>query len=375
MLYVNEISVAFGFGGQSQSVRSPTPTPWPAASRLSTADLTDTFLQNQPFSGCISFWTIRMRLGIFAAANSAYAALLSRAAVARGHEVACLEFPQLRVVVGGAAAVRWLCGDIDLRSLDAVIVRTMPPGSLEQVVARMDLLAGLEATGVLVLNPPKALECAVDKYLTTQRLAFAGLPVPETVVCESADAALDAFEMLGGDVVVKPLFGAEGRGILRISDRELGLRAFRTLERLGAVLYLQRFVDGPRYDLRLLLLDGELLGAMRRIPRDGDFRANLSQQGRAEPYVPSAEEQELACRAAQVTGAVFAGVDLMHTRDMEPLVIEVNAVPGWKGLQETCGVAVPERFIEWIERQHAQRAITGSSTSRSASSPHPAASS
>jgi ribosomal protein S6--L-glutamate ligase len=194
-------------------------------------------------------------------------------------------------------------------------------------------------------------------------------------VCESADSALDAFDALGADVVVKPLFGAEGRGILRITDRELGLRAFRTLERLGAVLYLQRFVVGPRYDLRLLLLDGELLGAMRRIPREGDFRANLSQQGKAEPYIPTAEEQELACRAAKVTGAVFAGVDLMHTRDLHPVLIEVNAVPGWKGLQETCGVAVPERFIEWIERQQAQRVITGSSTSKSASLPHPAASS
>lgn len=315
-----------------------------------------------------------MRLGIFAAANSAYAALLSRAAVVRGHDVVCLEFSQLRVNVGGSGVVRWVCGNTDLQTLDAVIVRTMPPGSLEQVVVRMDLLAGLEAAGVLVLNPPKSLECAVDKYLTTQRLAIAGLPVPETVVCESADAVLEAFETLGGDVVVKPLFGAEGRGILRITDRELGLRAFRTLERLGAVLYLQRFVNGPRYDLRLLLLDGELLGAMRRIPRDGDFRANLSQQGKAELYIPTAEEQELACRAARVTGAVFAGVDLMHTHDLRPVLIEVNAVPGWKGLQETCGVAVPQRFLEWIERQYSQRQVICPSTTKSASSPLPAAS-
>lgn len=289
-----------------------------------------------------------MRLGIFAGPNSHYAALISRAAAARGHEAQVLDFAQLQSSFFGGRS-GWSCGAVDLRQLDAVIVRTMPPGSLEQVVARMDLLAGLESSGVLVVNPPRALECAVDKYLTTQRLALGGLPVPDTVVCESAEAALHAWEQLGGDVVVKPLFGSEGRGILRITDRELGLRAFRTLERLGAVLYLQKFVSGPRYDLRLLMLDGSLLGAIKRIPRLGDFRANLSQQGTAEPYQPTSSELDLARRASEITGAVFAGVDLMHGSDLQPVVIEVNAVPGWKGLQETCGVPVPQRFLEWLE--------------------------
>lgn len=116
--------------------------------------------------------------------------------------------------------VDFSCGDRDLRNLDVVLVRTMPPGSLEQVVARMDMLAGLEACGVRVINSPRALECAVDKYLTTQRLALAGIPVPATIVCENSDTALEAFERLGRDVVVKPLFGAEGRGIMRVSDPE-----------------------------------------------------------------------------------------------------------------------------------------------------------
>ena len=71
-----------------------------------------------------------------------------------------------------------------------------------------------------------AIECAVDKYLTTARLVDAGLPVPRTIVCENAEAAQVAFEQLGGDVVVKPVFGAEGRGILRVSDPDLALRTF-----------------------------------------------------------------------------------------------------------------------------------------------------
>ena len=88
----------------------------------------------------------------------------------------------------------------------------MPPGSLEQVVFRMDALHRLAAAGVPVLNPPRAVEAAVDKYLTLALLAAAGLPVPSTWTGQSAAEALAAFEELGGDVVVKPLFGSEGRG-------------------------------------------------------------------------------------------------------------------------------------------------------------------
>ncbi|MFM7056528.1 MAG: RimK family alpha-L-glutamate ligase [Planctomycetota bacterium] len=289
-----------------------------------------------------------MRLGIFAATGSTYARILADAAEKRGHQPLFLDFTSLQVTVRSGRFC-WECSGYDLRTVDAVIVRTMPPGTLEQVVARMDLLAGLEAAGIPVINSPKSLECAVDKYLTTQRLALAGLPVPDTVVCESAEAAMIAWDQLGGDVVVKPLFGAEGRGILRLTDRELAQRAFRTLERLGAVLYLQQFLSGPRYDLRLLLLDGQLLGAMQRIPGPGDFRANLSQHGTAVPWDPTPRELQLARRAAEITGAVFAGVDLMHREDLQPVVIEVNAVPGWKGLEQTCHVPVADRLLEWIE--------------------------
>lgn len=291
-----------------------------------------------------------MQIGVFGNPDSWYVNELCRAGAQRGHTVLPLQFEQLSARLK-TNSVHLSCGSVDLRTLDAVVVRTMPPGTLEQVVGRMDLLAGLEATGTRVINPPKALECAVDKYLTTQRLALSGLPVPVTVVCETAEAALQAFAELGGDVVVKPVFGAEGRGILRLSDMELALRAFRTLERLGAVLYVQQFIHGPGFDLRILLLDGQVLGAMRRTPRPGEFRANISQQGTGSPHHCTDAEQQLATTAAQITGSLFAGVDLMYDQHQQPLVIEVNAVPGWKGLQRVCNVDVPERFLQWLEQQ------------------------
>lgn len=285
-----------------------------------------------------------MQLGVLGNPDSWYVADLTRAAAARGVRCERIDYRVLTAGVGNRGAALH-AGELDLRRLDALIVRTMPPGSLEQVVFRMDVLARLEAEGVMVLNPPRAIEHAVDKYLATARLAAAGLPVPETIVCEGAESALAAFEQLGGDVVVKPVFGAEGRGIVRVSDPDLAVRVFRTLERIQAVQYLQRFVAHPGYDLRVLVLDGVPLGGMRRYAQSG-FKTNIACQGRGERVDLTAAEVQLALRATEVIGARFCGVDLLSGPDGEAYVLEVNGVPGWRGFQAATGVDVAASVIE-----------------------------
>src|SRR5262249_11227459 len=142
----------------------------------------------------------------------------------------------------------------NLADFDAVLVRTMPPGSLEQVVFRMDCLARYEAAGGIVINPARAIEAAVDKFLTTAKLQAAGLLTPRTICCQTAEEAMVAFEQLGRDIVLKPLFGSEGRGITRLTDENLALRAFKMLTQLGAVLYLQEFIEHEGHDIRLLVI-------------------------------------------------------------------------------------------------------------------------
>ncbi len=301
-----------------------------------------------------------MRIAVLGNLGSWYVDALTSAARARGHESERLDYGALTARVGairtgtGSEEPAGTENDIDsplgrLSRWDAVIVRTMPPGSLEQVVFRMDALHRLERAGVTILNPPRGIECAVDKYLTTSRLAAEGLPVPATMVCEGFEQAMNAFETLGRDVVVKPVFGAEGRGILRVSDVDMAHRVFRTLERLQAVLYLQRFVRHPGYDIRVLVLDGRPIGAVRRINPD-DFRTNVSRNARAETHDATDREIEFALRAARCTDARFAGVDLLYDERGELFVIEVNAVPGWRAFERTTGIPVADRVIESLER-------------------------
>ena len=149
--------------------------------------------------------------------------------------------------------------------------------------------------------------------------------------------------------MVNPLFGAEGRGMLRVDQPDLALRTFRTLERLNAVLYLQRFIRGKGEDVRLLLLDSKPVASMKRQSKEGDFRANAAQLGTSSPWEPGDKEIELARRAADVTGCIFSGVDLMYDEANNPVVIEVNAVPGWKAIQKTCDVDVCDVFFRWLE--------------------------
>ena len=164
-----------------------------------------------------------MNIALLSGGNGWHVRDLARAASKLGHSTVIVDFRLVHAALGtiGTPPATGATLTAGLGGFDAVIVRTMPPGSLEQVVFRMDVLHWLQSQGVLVLNPPRALEVCVDKYLAGVRLERAGLPVPPTLVCQSADSAMEAFRQLGGDVVVKPLFGAEGRGMIRVSAASL----------------------------------------------------------------------------------------------------------------------------------------------------------
>jgi ribosomal protein S6--L-glutamate ligase len=280
-----------------------------------------------------------MRIALLAGGDGWHVRDLQRAATGLGHGADIVDFR--RISAGVAISPGPLAG------FDAVLVRTMPPGSLEQVVFRMDVLHRLQARGVPVVNPPAALEVCIDKYLASARLEAAGLPVPPTVVCQTADDALEAFAALGGDVIVKPLFGSEGRGMVRVSDPDLAWRTFRTLERLQSVLYLQRVIAHPGWDLRVFVLGGRVLTAMRRRARGG-WRTNVAQGGRGEPVVVGPAEERLALAAAAAVGVPVAGVDLLPGPAGEWYVLEVNAVPGWRALAPVTGVDVAREILRFL---------------------------
>ncbi len=228
---------------------------------------------------------------------------------------------------------------------DAILVRTMPLGTLEQVIFRMNALHVAQELGVRVVNAPRSLEIAIDKWLTLDFMRRAGLTIPRTIVCQSREAALEGFESLGKDVVVKPLFGGEGRGILRIDNADMAWRAFSTLEQLGAVIYLQEFLPHHGYDLRLLIIGQKVFSVSRHAP-NGEWRTNVSRGGEAVPFEASATQIEIAKKAAAAIGGTMVGVDILPTKDGRDVVLEVNAVPGWRGTAKALGIDMSHEILE-----------------------------
>jgi RimK family alpha-L-glutamate ligase len=289
-----------------------------------------------------------LRLAVLAAPESWYARDLARAAA--DHEIVTLPFSAISAAVLPTSDLRpptsVLTAGRNLADFDAVLVRTMPPGSLEQVVFRMDCLARYEAAGGVVINPARAVEAAVDKFLTTAKLHAAGLLTPHTICCQTADEAMAAFAELGGDVVLKPLFGSEGRGITRLNDEALALRAFKMLAQLGAVLYLQEFIPHEGHDIRLLVIGQRVLAVRRH--NKLDWRTNISRGATAEPFTPDDALIEMAKRAASAVGAPLAGVDLLPGKDGQLYTIEVNAVPGWKGLAKALNIDVARLVLDFV---------------------------
>lgn len=239
--------------------------------------------------------------------------------------------------------------DCVLSECDAVFVRTMPLGSLEQMVVRIDMLHMLQQFGVQIVNSPRTLEIAIDKWLTLYHLREMGVAIPATECSQRREHSMEAFERLGRDVVVKPIFGGEGRGIMRVHDPDLAWRVFSTLDQLRQVAYIQEFVPHFGYDVRLLAV-GDRIAAVRRESHD-DWRTNVSRGATAIPIEPNEEQVGLVKRIMQRMQATTLGIDLLPAHNGQSYLLEVNAVPGWKGTAQATGVDVAAWMIEAAVRQ------------------------
>jgi RimK family alpha-L-glutamate ligase len=294
-----------------------------------------------------------VRVAVLSARTGWHTDELLRALAARGCSAAVVPYEG---VVASLGTRRDACAGlasegVSLTSCDAVLARIIPAGSLEQIIYRVDALHWLEARGVPVMNPPRAIERTVDKFYTSALLQEAGLETPETVVCERSGDAFDAFRRME-DVVVKPLFGSMGLGMVRVSDEDVAFRVFRALDAIRGVYYLQRTIDHGGRDLRAFVVGDRVIGAIERSASDPlgprGWRTNVSRGGRARAVALPPELCDLALRAARAVGAAYAGVDLLPARDGVVYVLEVNGIPGWRGLQEATGLDVAAALVDHL---------------------------
>ena len=282
---------------------------------------------------------------------------LCRALGERGHVGAVIPYAGLLARCGRAHDASLTGHGVSPLDADAVLARIIPNGSLEQIIYRVDALHWIEQRGVAVINSPRTIERCVDKFLTTTLLQDAGLPVPDTVVCEHAADAVEAIRGFG-DAIVKPIFGSMGHGMVRVTDPEVAFRVCRTLEQINSVFYVQRTIAHGGRDIRAFIVGGRLLGAIERGAPAGDWRTNVSRGGTARAIELPAEWEALAVRAAAIVGADYAGVDLLPGEDGRVYVLEVNGIPGWQGLQEATGIDVAGAIVDHVVARVRGTAVT-----------------
>jgi RimK family alpha-L-glutamate ligase len=289
-----------------------------------------------------------VRIGILGSRGSWHVEALRKALEERDVPVECFPITRLVARISEArtsAEPRVRIEDQILENYDAIIVRSIPAGSLEQIIFRVDVLHRLENLGVKVVNSARTIERTVDKYYTSSLLEDAGIPTPYTVVTERFDEAMEAFKELG-DAVVKPLFGSEGRGMVRVCDEDAAYRVFRALELGRYIFYLQEFIPHANRDIRTFVIGDKLVAAMVR--RAEGWKTNVAKGARVEPLEPSEELREISLKAAAVLETEYAGVDILKAETGGYYVTEVNGIPGWKGLQKTTEVDIAGRIVEHV---------------------------
>jgi len=227
-----------------------------------------------------------------------------------------------------------------------VFVRGVPGGTLEQVVFYLDLLHALSRLGVCVYNDGHAIERSVDKGMASFLLHTAGIPTPASwVVGEGQDLSqlLQNEFKAGNELVLKPLFGSQGEGLIRV--QETG--DLPGSEACNGVYYLQRFIPtggDDAHDWRVFVIDGRAVAAMRRQGRG--WISNVAQGARCHPAVLDTELRGLAEAAVAALDMNYAGVDILRDGSGNPYVIEINSIPAWKGLQRVCPVDVAQQLAD-----------------------------
>lgn len=232
-----------------------------------------------------------------------------------------------------------------LTDLSAILVRPIGRGSLDEIIFQMDSLHKLARHGLPIINPPAAIEKAVDKYYALALLSEHGLPVPRTVVTENIREAVEAFRSFGGEAVIKPVFGSRGIGVARIRDEDIAERVMRTLRFYRHALYVQEFIGHGTRDIRTFIIGGKVAAGMFRVSKS--WKTNVSKGAVPKHFQVDPEVETLASKAAEVLGCKIAGVDIMES-DRGLLVHEVNSQPGWKGLQTTTNVRIADEIASFV---------------------------
>lgn len=269
---------------------------------------------------------------------------LIEAAQNQGHTVLKGPTSDVSSMVSNDGSKFWL-GREDISDVDMCLLRSFGPGSTEQSTRRISMLEHMEMAGIKVVNSTYPFRRSRDKYATQYVLHAAGIPIPQTFTTESLARAYQKTNEMG-KTIYKPILGSMGRGSMKFDNADLAYNAYRLLDRLQHPLILQKYVQTPGRDIRVFIVGDEVVGAVYKYLLEGEWKSNVAQGGRMVEEEMSDEIIDMAFKATEAMGLDYSGVDILESPE-GPIVLEVNASPGWQGLKKATGKDVADIIVRY----------------------------
>jgi ribosomal protein S6--L-glutamate ligase len=273
---------------------------------------------------------------------------LVEAGIQRGHDVEVVNTTKCYTVMEKGHP-KIFYGDHELKKVDAIIPRV---GSSITFYGS-SIIRQFEMQHVFTTLSSLALVRSRDKLRSLQILTRTGVGIPKTAFAKHPTEISKLIKALGGPpLVIKLLEGTQGLGVVLAETQKAAQSVMEAFYGLNANILVQEFIkEAKASDIRVLVVDGEVVGAMKRIGQEGEFRSNLHRGGTSIPIKLSRKEKSTALKAVKSLGLKVAGVDMLQS-SRGPLVIEVNSSPGLKGIEETTNIDIAGKIIEYVERNY-----------------------
>ncbi|WP_257667763.1 30S ribosomal protein S6--L-glutamate ligase [Parapedobacter tibetensis] len=290
-----------------------------------------------------------MKIAVLSTIKNLYSTRrLVEAAQARGHECVVIDHSQCYVGIRqGKPSIHYKGQDVS--DIDAIIPRI----GASVTFYGSAIVRQFEVMGVISANPSQAITRSRDKLRCMQILSGAGLGMPITGFARSTRDVDDLIKMVGGPpLVIKLLEGTQGIGVVLAETKKAASSVIEAFYGLGNNILIQEYIKESRgTDIRAFVVDGKVVGAMKRTAKEGEFRSNLHRGGSAEVIKLNKAERETAIRAAKELGLTICGVDLLPS-DRGPLVLEVNSSPGLEGIEKATHKDIASEVIAFLEKQY-----------------------
>lgn len=269
------------------------------------------------------------------------------AAVERGHECIIMDHSKCYVGIQQDKPSIHYNGQ-NITGIDAIIPRI----GASVTFYGSAIVRQFEVMGVISANPSQAITRSRDKLRCMQILSGAGLGLPITGFARMASDVDDLINMVGGaPLVIKLLEGTQGIGVVLAETKKAASSVIEAFYGLGNNILIQEYIkEAKGTDIRAFVVDGKVVGAIKRTAKEGEFRSNLHRGGTAEVVKLTRKEKETAISAARAMGLTVAGVDMLPSA-RGPLILEVNSSPGLEGIEKATNKDIASEIIKFLERR------------------------